>query len=78
MITLLVVVSHILTNCSTQRQASLRRAVAEYMQHYHRERNHQGIDNHLIYTPAVVATNQGEVRRRARFGGMLNFYYRAA
>ena len=59
-------------------QASLRRAVAEYMEHSHRERNHQGIDNRLICAPAVVAANHGEVRRRARLGGMLNFYYRAA
>ena len=59
-------------------QASLRRAVAEYVEHYHRERNHQGIDNRLIHAPAAVAVNEGEVRRRARLGGMLNFYYRAA
>src|SRR6476620_8463310 len=59
-------------------QASLRRAVAEYVEHYHRERNHQGIDNRLIYTPAAVPVNDGEVRRHARLGGMLNFYYRAA
>src|SRR5258708_3167630 len=32
-------------------QASLRRAVAEYMDHYHRERNHQGLDNGLIRAP---------------------------
>jgi Integrase core domain len=25
-----------------------RRAVAEYVEHYHRERNHQGLDNRLI------------------------------
>jgi hypothetical protein len=52
--------------------------VAEYVEHHHRERNHQGIDNRLIYAPAAVAVNEGEVRRRARLGGMLNFYYRAA
>jgi transposase InsO family protein len=34
-------------------QASLRRAVAEYMDHYHRERNHQGIGNRVICAPAV-------------------------
>ena len=36
-------------------QASLRRAVAEYMNHYHAERNHQGLENRLINLPAVVA-----------------------
>src|SRR6476661_1980307 len=59
-------------------QASLRRAISEYMEHYHRERNHQGIDNRLIYAPAVVGPNDGDIRRRPRLGGMLNFYYRAA
>jgi transposase InsO family protein len=34
-------------------QASLRRAVAEYMDHYRRERNHQGLENRLIHAPAV-------------------------
>ena len=29
-------------------QASLRRAVGEYMAHYHEERNHQGMDHKLI------------------------------
>src|ERR1700680_1649169 len=32
-------------------QASLRRAVAEYTDHYHRERNHQGLENRLIHGP---------------------------
>ena len=59
-------------------QASLRRAVAEYMEHYHRERNHQGIENRLIYAPALVAENDGQVCCNTRLGGMLNFYYRRA
>ena len=29
-------------------QASLRRAIVEYMRHFHEERNHQGLDNRLI------------------------------
>src|SRR4029450_247783 len=29
-------------------QASLRRAVGEYIEHYHRERNHQGLGNRLL------------------------------
>jgi hypothetical protein len=40
-------------------QASLRRAVAEYTDHYHRERNHQGLENRLIHAPAVVANQRG-------------------
>ncbi len=59
-------------------QASLRRAVTEYMEHYHRERNHQGLENRLIHSPADAAANDGEVHRHARLGGMLNFYGRQA
>ena len=43
---------------------------------YHLERNHQGLENALITgTPANAA---GRVRRRARLGGLLNYYERAA
>jgi transposase InsO family protein len=59
-------------------QASLRRALAEYMDHYHRERNHQGIGNRVICAPAVPESSGREVYRRARLGGLLNFYYHAA
>ena len=57
-------------------QASLRRAVAEYMDHYHRERNHQGLENRLIRASAIVAANDGAIYRYARLVGILNFYYR--
>jgi transposase InsO family protein len=54
-----------------------RRAVAEYVEHYHGERNHQGLDNRLISgRPVTQMTNR--VRRRPRLGGLLNFYERAA
>jgi putative transposase len=54
-----------------------RRAVAEYVEHYHGERNHQGLDNRLIAgQPAINLTRR--VRRRQRLGGLLNFYERAA
>src|SRR6266849_2746611 len=59
-------------------QASLRRAVTEYMDHYHAERNHQGLANQLIHAPAVVAANDGPIHRNMRLGGTLNFYYRNA
>jgi transposase InsO family protein len=54
-----------------------RRAVAEYVEHYHRERNHQGLDNRLI-SGSPLMTMTSRVRRRARLGGLLNFYERAA
>src|SRR6202171_4409108 len=59
-------------------QASLRRAVAEYMDHYHAERNHQGLENQLIQMPAAVTANHGAIHCHARLGGTLNFYYRKA
>ena len=59
-------------------QASLRRAVIEYVEHYHAERNHQGLENRLICVPAVDASAKGAVYRYPRLGGMLNFYHRPA
>jgi len=59
-------------------QASLRRAVAEYMDHYHRERNHQGLENRLIHVPAVAAAKDGAIHHHSRLGGTLNYYYRKA
>jgi transposase InsO family protein len=58
-------------------QASLRSAVREYIEHYYRERNHQGLENRLI-VPTAMRTNDGAVVRHARLGGTLNFYYRRA
>jgi putative transposase len=56
----------------------LRRALHEYMEHYHRERNHQGLGNQLI-APVLIRQSQSErIDRRSRLGGMLNFYERAA
>ena len=45
------------------------------MNHYHEERNHQGLKNRLIQTPAVVIANDTAIHRHARLGGTLNFYY---
>ena len=59
-------------------QGSLRRAITEYMMHYHRERNHQGLGNRLTRETPTVTANDGCVSRRPRLGEMLNFYYRSA
>ena len=57
---------------------SLRRAVREYVTHYHGERNHQGLGNAII-APAPSHTRSTErVRCRERLGGMLRYYYREA
>ena len=54
-----------------------RRAITEFVDHYHLERNHQGLDNRLI-TGTPIADAAGRVRRRSRLGGLLNYYERAA
>jgi hypothetical protein len=55
--------------------ASLYRAVRDYVEHYHRERNHQGLENQLIVAAAMPA-NDGAFVRRTRLGGTLNFCHR--
>ena len=59
-------------------EESLRRAIQNFVAHYHHERNHQGLANRLISPEPGHVTNTGVVRRRQRLGGMLNYYYRAA
>ena len=59
-------------------QASLRRAIGEYLKHYHAERNHQGLENRLIRPGPRRSDTAGVVYRYPRLGGMLNYYYRAA
>ena len=54
-----------------------RRAVTEFVEHYHRERNHQGLDNRLI-AGTLTTDAGGRIRRRPRLGGLLNFYEWAA
>ena len=56
-------------------------AVAEYLEHYHVERNHQGLDNQLITTTplaATLASDNSPVARRESLGGLLSFYHRRA
>ena len=57
---------------------SLRRAIAEYMAHYHEERNHQWLENRLIRKMPAIAANDAAIHRRTRLGGMLSCYHRVA
>jgi len=59
-------------------EASLRRALREYVAHYHAERNHQGVGNELLESLAMVSSFDEPIQRRERLGGMLNFYHREA
>jgi putative transposase len=61
-------------------EASLRRALREYLVHYHAERNHQGKDNVLLFptvTPAMSRVD-GSVGCKERLGGLLKYYHREA
>jgi putative transposase len=59
-------------------ETSLRRALREYVSHYHEERNHQGVANRLLKPAATVSAITEIVNCRERLGGMLNFYHREA
>jgi putative transposase len=59
-------------------EESLRVVLTQYLAHYHAERNHQGLDNQLIAPASNVGICSGQVRRRARLGGLLSYYYRDA
>ena len=59
---------------------SLRRVVANFVEHYHQERNHQGKDNLLlvpVFVPRTPAP-RGTIRCRERLGALLRYYSRAA
>jgi hypothetical protein len=56
----------------------LRRAIGEYLAHYHGERNHQGLDNVLLKGAPSPANENGRVRRREPLGGLLDYYHRNA
>jgi hypothetical protein len=59
--------------------ASLRRALTEYVEHFHGERNHQGKQNQILFPPARGRrTRKGCVRCNERLGGLLKYYSRAA
>ena len=52
--------------------------VHEYVEHYHHERNHQGLDNQLLERAPPPSNTDAGVRRHERIGGLLNYYYREA
>jgi putative transposase len=57
---------------------SSRTAIQNFVAHYHGERNHQGLGNRLISPEPGHLRTSGAVQRRQRWGGMLNYCYRAA
>jgi len=60
-------------------ESSLRRALQQYIVHYHEERNHQGKANRILFPSRPEARrNMGAVRCRERLGGLLKYYEREA
>jgi hypothetical protein len=59
-------------------ERSLRRALSEYVDHFHAERNHQGKGNVLLFPRDMNRRRQGRVRCRERLGGLLRYYHREA
>ena len=59
-------------------EGHVRLLVGEYVEHDHRERNHQGLENQLLQRPPPPVSLAADVQRRERLGGLLNFYHREA
>jgi putative transposase len=59
-------------------ERSLRRAVCEYVEHYHAERNHQGKGNVLLFPFNTEIRPGRPVQCRERLGGLLRYYHREA
>jgi putative transposase len=60
-------------------EASLKRALNEYVMHFHGERNHQGKGNVLLFPePADSGSTGRRVACRQRLGGLLRYHARAA
>jgi putative transposase len=59
-------------------EKSLRRAVSNYLTHYHEERNHQSLNNSIIFPGDEVGATAGEIQCHERLGGILRYYHREA
>jgi putative transposase len=61
-------------------EQTLRRALAEYTEHYHAERNHQGKGNVILFPNQLPSQSrrQKQVCCRQRLAGLLKYYCRAA
>jgi transposase InsO family protein len=59
-------------------ETMLRTAIGQFLEHYHVERNHQGLGNRLIDPGEEVGQSSGEVQCRERLGGLLRYYSRKA
>ena len=67
-----------LSNLILVGEGSLRRALHEYLPHYHEERNHQGKGNVLLFPKVTPSPREQPVQCRERLGGLLRYYHREA
>ena len=60
-------------------EGSLRRALNEYVAHFHSERPHQGKGNVILFPTEKSPQTAGErILSKPRLGGLLRYYCRAA
>jgi hypothetical protein len=59
-------------------ERSLRRALSEYVEHFHAECNHQGKGNVLLFPRSANTRRDGTVQCRERLGGLLRYYHQEA
>jgi transposase InsO family protein len=55
-----------------------RNAVRQYLDHYHKDRCHQGLGNHLIEPLHSLPDTTKVIETTERLGGLLRSYRRAA
>ena len=59
-------------------ESLLHRATSQFVLHYRRERNHQGLENKIIRPEFTPFPTAGAIKCRRRLGGLLNYYHREA
>ena len=59
-------------------ESALQSATICFLEHFHAERNHQGIGNLLIVPGAEAGRTTGEIACLKRPGGLLRYNYRDA
>ena len=59
-------------------ERSLRRALDEYVEHFHAERNHRGKGNVLLFPQGTNIRRAKSVQCRERHGGLLRYCHQEA
>lgn len=61
-------------------ERALQRALSDFIEHFHTERNHQGKGNVLLFPSSNDTRSKGRalVQCRERLGGLLKYYHRLA